>query len=306
MLNALLGVIFGLTFLGSKITLEYLHPMQTLACRWTAALVFFCLLAGFKVVKLNFKGKPLRNVIGVAAIQPCAYAIFEIFGINRVSTSETSIIMAMSPIVVAILSVALFRTKVSRPMVGAIVLSFTGVVIMIGGSGGFAIGGKAAGYLFLMGALLTGGFYILTSGRAASRFTPQEITFVMAVMGALFFNILALSQGYGFGGFRECFLHGKLIVAILFLGVLCSGICFLIMNYVISKLPGAQVAAIQVNITVVTGVLAGAIFQKEAVGWYTVVGLILIMIGVVAASRQSPNTEIKEEEAMEPATEDVL
>lgn len=281
------SVLFGMTFLGAKIALTGLDAIQVLACRWTIAMVMFVILVLLKVIKVDFKGKPIWVVALAAFIQPCINTICETCGIDLTTASESAIIYAMIPITVVLISAIVLRHKIKPLVAGGIILSFAGVIVSIVFSDGFSLGGKAGGYLFLIGMVLTGAVFTIISGRISNQFTPMEITFSMAVMGGLWFNLLNVVRGKGFQGYLICFQEPQVGLAVLFLGAVGSFLCYILFNYVVSQMPAPQASMLQVNLIALTGVVSGILFQGDSFGWYTVIGLILVVAGVIGANRVS-------------------
>lgn len=281
------SVLFGMTFLGAKIALTGLDAIQVLACRWTIAMVMFVILVLLKVIKVDFKGKPIWVVALAAFIQPCINTICETCGIDLTTASESAIIYAMIPITVVLISAIVLRHKIKPLVAGGIILSFAGVIVSIVFSDGFSLGGKAGGYLFLIGMVLTGAVFTIISGRISNQFTPMEITFSMAVMGGLWFNLLNVVRGKGFQGYLICFQEPQVGLAVLFLGAVGSFLCYILFNYVVSQMPAPQASMLQVNLIALTGVVSGILFQGDSFGWYTVIGLTLVVAGVIGANRVS-------------------
>ena len=93
-LLALLGLLWGLSFLGTKIALEALAPIEVLAVRWMIAFLLFLLLIAFRVIHVNYRGKPVRYLVIAAALQPCIYALLETWGVKLTTASESSIFIA--------------------------------------------------------------------------------------------------------------------------------------------------------------------------------------------------------------------
>lgn len=279
------SILFGLTFLGAKMALAELDAIQVLACRWTIAMIMFSLLAAARIIKVRYRGKPVLLLLIAVFIQPCINTICETCGIDLTTTSESAVIYAMIPIAVAIISAAILKQRI-RPLVGGgIILSFTGVLISIVFSDGFSLGGKAAGYLLLLGMVVTGAVFTILSGRIAERFSPMERTFAMALAGGLWFNLLNIVRGKGFSCYAVCFQEPQVGLAVLFLGAVGSFSCYILFNYVVSNMPAPQASMLQVNLITLTGVVTGIIFQGDSFGWYTVAGLALIIAGVIAANK---------------------
>ncbi|MDO4746397.1 MAG: DMT family transporter [Bacillota bacterium] len=295
---AIIGsIFFGMTFLGAKIALEKLDAIEVLACRWTLAFVLFTIAILIGFIKVDFRKKPIWLALVMAFIQPCINTICETCGVDMTSTSESAIMYAMIPMAVVLIS-RVFLAQRIRPLVGAgIVVSFIGVFIAIafgGGSIGALLGssGSVFGYPVLLGMVVTGAIFIIVSGRLSDRFSAMERTFVMAAMGTVWFNGLNVVRGNGFNCYAVCFTDLKTGLAILFLGAIGSFMCYILFNYIVAKLPAAQVSSIQVNITSLTGVVTGILFQGDPFGWYTVVGMIMIIAGVIACNMTTETDKI--------------
>lgn len=285
------SVLFGLTFLGAKVALTELDAIQILACRWTIAMFMFSLLAAARIIKVTYRGKPLLLLLIAVFIQPCINTICETCGIDLTTTSESAVIYAMIPIAVALISAAILKRRI-RPIVGGgIVLSFAGVLISIVFSDSFSLGGKAAGYLLLLGMVVTGAVFTILSSHIADQFSSMERTFAMALAGGLWFNLLNVIRGKGFSCYAVCFQEPQVGLAVLFLGAVGSFSCYILFNYVVSNMPAPQASMLQVNLITLTGVVTGIIFQGDSFGWYTIVGLILIIAGVMAANKSPAQEE---------------
>lgn len=277
---------WGFSFLGTKVALVELEPMQLLAMRWTIGALIFLLLGALKVINLNFKGRPIKWILLTGLLQPCIYSPFETAGINLTTASESAILIATIPLMVLLIGELFFHKKTSRTTKLSIVMAFAGVVICIAFAPGFSLGGKALGFLLLGGAILAGGFYSYASSLASEDYNALEITATIAIMGCISFNAMSFAMGYGVSGWQACFADGKLFLSVLFLGTCCSCLCYLIFNYVLGKLPTAIASNLIANGTTAVGVLAGCLMAGDPFGWYTVVGLALTIAGIVLSSTQ--------------------
>lgn len=286
------SVFFGMTFLGAKIALEQLDAIQVLACRWTLAFVLFAIAVLLGFIKVDYRKKPIWMVAGMALIQPCINTICETCGVDMTTTSESAIMYAMIPMAVVLISRVFLKQRI-RPLVGiGIVVSFLGVFIAIA-FGGDGFGGNVLGYLVLLGMVITGALFIIVSGRISDKFNAMERTFMMAALATVWFNGLNIARGNGFDGFVICLQDLKTGLAILFLGAIGSFMCYILLNYIVGKMPAAQASSIQVNITSLTGVVTGILFQGDPLGWYTIVGMIMIIAGVIACNMMTSTAENK-------------
>lgn len=284
------SIFFGLTFLGAKIALTELDVFQVLACRWTVALVLYLILLAFGVVKIRLKGKDLKWLLLLALAQPCLSQLFETAGINMTTTSESAIIYAMIPIMVGLLTVVVLKKKPAKTVAAGMTICFTGIVLSTVFGEGFALGGSILGYLSLLTAVFFAAVYTLISEKIADEFSATERSFSIAVIGVIWFNLINIVRGSGFEGYAICFQHPEVGLAILFLGACGSFAAYFMFNYAVSHIPASQASTINTNLLTMTGVITGIIVQGDAYGWYTVVGMAMIVAGVVIANWK---TEVK-------------
>lgn len=283
----LCALMWGLSYLGTSVTLKHLEIMELLALRWTVSALLFLVLIALRVVKVKFKGKNVKLVILVGILQPCIYATFETLGVKYTSTSESSIFIATIPLMVLLISALVLHQKTSKRTIGAIFLAFLGVLVCVYFSPNFSLGGKGIGYVFLIGAVISGALYTLCSSKAAAEFDAIEVTFTLSIIGAICFNAISFAMGNGVRGYVLCFTDTTVLAGVLFLGVCCSCLCYLIYNFVLGKLPTTIGANLVANSVTAVGVLSGCLFAGDPFGWYTVAGVALTITGVCLASTGS-------------------
>lgn len=286
LLLVILALLWGLSFLGTQVLLDVLAPMEILAVRWFLAFFVFSALIALKVVKVDYRGKPLKYLAVLTLLQPCIYSILETWGVKLTTSSESSIFIAVIPLMVVIENWLFFRQKSSRRVAGAILLSFAGVIVCVVFGPNFSAGSKLFGYLVLIGAVVCGAAYTVFTKRYIKNFSPMEVTYGLTIAGALVFNTLSLLQGNGFHGYRMLFTDVETAGALLYLGIGCSCAAYMIFNYSISRLKVAVAATIQTNAITVVGVIAGIVFAGEPWGWYTIVGLTMTITGIVISSQE--------------------
>lgn len=277
------SVIFGLSFLFAKIGLETMNPIELLAYRFLIASLVLTVLKLFNIIKVDLKGKNLKLIIFTAILQPVLYFLFEVKGIDLSTTSESSLILSLIPIAVAIFARIFLDEKLSKSQIGFIILSVSGVAFINIMKDKTASSGSYLGVLLLFMAVITGALYNISSKKASTRFTPVEITYVMMWLGAIVFNsilfVIKIFNGELNQYFATMFSLNSLI-SLSYLAILSSIVAFLLVNYSISKLPVYQ-AAIFGNISTVVAILAGVIILKEEFKIYDIIGAIMIVIGIL-------------------------
>lgn len=279
-----LALLWGLSFLGTKIALKGLSPIELLSVRWLLAMLFFIILISTKIIKVEYKGKPVKYLVAVVALQPCIYAVLEAWGINLTTTSESSIFIAIIPLAVCLLARIIFKQKLKKKTVLGVVMAFAGVALCIVPSPDFSAGSKVIGYIALIGAIITGSLYTVLAKRISKIFSPLEITFGLAVGGGIVFNLISLFEGNGFHPYEVFFSGGSMTWSLIYLGLGCSFLAYLIYNYTLSKMPAAIASTIQTNAINIVGVASGIIIAGDPWGWYTIIGFAMIVAGIFISS----------------------
>lgn len=285
-----IGAIFwGISFLGTKVSMSYLEPAGLMAARMVVAVFFMGLMILFGLAKIRYTKKYMWTMIFLALLQPCFYGLLEAMGVRLTTASESAILLAFLPLVTTMLAAIFLKEKITRTQWGFIAMSFLGVVVTVVFAEDFSMGGKLLGYGFLLLAVLSGALYSIFARQVSETYTPFEVTFVMSVVGLVFFNIVNVFQGNGLESYQIIFAHPNLIAIVVFLGLVCSVISFLAFNYLISRIPAYKAAVLTISVLTVTGVVAGIVILGEPATWYKIVGMIIIVAGVIGTGLGGAN-----------------
>ncbi len=277
-----ISLIFGLSFMFTKQALDVFSPIHLLSFRFLLAAIVLSVLAMFNIVKLQLKGKPIKELLLLTAFQPVLYFISETIGVKLTSSSQAGMMIALIPIVVTILAVPFLKEKPSFIQVLFILTSVSGVFLIFIMSGNLKFDGHLAGLLSLLGAVSSAAIYNILSRKLSKNYTSIEITFVMMWVGAIVFNIIAVFQSILTGSLSNHFSGFSSLPAlfsILYLGIISSICAFFMVNYMLSRLSAAR-AGVFSNLTTVVSILAGIFIKHESFYWYQAVGGVLILAGV--------------------------
>ncbi|MBS4539553.1 DMT family transporter [Clostridium sp. D2Q-11] len=276
------SIIFGFSFLFTKIGLNEINNdvFYMLSLRFLVAAIALTVLNIIGKLKVDFKGKKIHILFLLSFFQPIAYFIFETIGIKYTSSSEAGMMIALIPVIVTILAFIFLNERPKLVQVVFVLLSVCGVIFINIMKG--EINGNIIGVLFLLGAVLSAGFYNILSRKSSLSFKPVEITFVMMWVGAIIFNMISIIKFSINGDINQYLLplrNVKFIISILYLGILSSVIAFFMLNYMLSKLEASK-SAVFTNLTTIVSIIAGVIILNESFYWYHYIGGIMIIIGV--------------------------
>ncbi len=281
------SIIFGFSFMMSKIALEYVSPIGLIAYRFLLAFLVFEILRITKVIKIRIKHNEIWSILLVALCQPVAYFLFETFGLSLSTSAEAGLMIALIPIFVTILSVVILKEKPVKLQVFFIILSVSGVLFIQLFKTGLSFESSSLGFALLLLAVISAALFNIASRNAAKHHKPHEITYLMMLLGAVSFNLIYVIELILNNNLNRYFSNlGNLsvVLPIAYLGVIASIIGFFLVNYSLSKLP-AHISSIYSNIATIVAVIAGAVFLQEQLYFYHIIGGIMIISGVYGAAR---------------------
>ena len=272
--------IYGFSFMFSRIALMHTDADMMLAIRFSTAMLVMLLLVITGLFKVNLKGKPVGKFLIMGLCQPVLYFIFETAGIQYTNSSFSGLMISLIPIATVILSAVFLHERVSLGVVGWILCSIVGVFVISSAqtsSGSIEL----KGVIYLLGAVITASVFYLISSSVSDSFTPFERTFIMMVMGFVYFTGKAvITKGPEFIPlFRAGLTDTGVMLPILYLAVISSVGAFLLQNFAISNLDIATATVFE-NIIPIISVAAGIIFLKEPFSMIQLAGIFLILLGV--------------------------
>jgi len=281
------AVIFGFTFMFSKIALAEITPIGLIAYRFLVAFISIEILRWFKVIRISFKRASFLPLFLVAIFQPILYFLFETYGVDKTASGEAGMMIALIPIFVTILSSIIIKEKPRLIQVLFIIWSVSGVFLiqLMKSNSGLTI--ELLGFFLLLGAVISAAMFNIASRNASRTLKPYEVTYFMMLAGAVVFNLIYLIQLAFLGDVSLYFsylFNPKLLLPIFYLGVIASIGGFFLVNFALSKLP-AHVTSIYANLSTVVAVIAGAVFLNEQLYFYHFIGGFMIITGVYGTVR---------------------
>ena len=178
----LMATIFGMSFMFSKLALANHTPIELIAHRFLLAFLIMSILVLFKVIKIDLKGKNMKNLFLLSFAQPILYFIFESYGIKYSASSQAGIMIALIPVCVAILGTIFLGEKNTKQEIFFILLSVAGVVYIAYGKQ-VDESSSPIGIILLLGAVISSSVYSIISRKISVEFTSSERTYSMMLYG---------------------------------------------------------------------------------------------------------------------------
>lgn len=272
------------SFSAAKVAVEYLPPCVAAFTRFAGASLILMPLAlasaGRKAIPQR-KSWPLLAVLGLTGV--FAYNVFFMVGLRYTTASNGALIVGINPAVTAVLSVLLLKERLAAKQALGILVSLTGVAIVITGGSVRSIleSGVNLGDLLLVGAMLSWVAYTVVGKRVLEDLTPLVSNAWSCSIGALFLLPLAIYQA------RAVDVTAVPMAAwagIAYLAVFASAIGFVWWYRGVREI-GAARASVFINLNPVFGSLIGWLTLDEQLTAARLLGMAFVVSGVYLTTR---------------------
>lgn len=285
--SALLNAaIIGFSFLFAKMALELADPIDTLTYRFTLSFAVISIPVMFGRVKLNYLGKPLYKALLLATMYPIGFFTLQTFGLQRASSSEGGILYAATPILTMLLAAVFLKETTTVLQKLSIFLSVFGVVfIFVMKGSGIDLTNIKGIFLLFLSCLAFAGYGVLARSLLRT-FSPAEISYLMLGIGFVTFLAGSLTNHVTAGTidqFIAPLANSTFIMSIFYLGVMSSLLTSLLANYALSKIEASKMSVFS-NLATIVSIAAGALFLREELTMYSIIGSALIIAGVMGTT----------------------
>jgi len=273
-------IFWGLSYVGTKFALDGFSPLMLAFLRFAiAALVFILVLVSRDKVKVSLTFH--KKVAGIAFFLPGLYFIFENFGIKYTTATKASMIIAMVPVAVSLLSVLLLGEKLTLRRILSLILSLGGVYLLLlyGKMNGLSFQ-IATGDLLMFGAVFAAAAYMLLTRKICAEYDSFLVTAYQMIYGALFFTPFFLWE---FTDTNWLAVSVQQWGALLVLALLSSVGAFLTYNYALKSVPASR-ASLFVNIVPLVTVLASWLLLGETLQASQISGGLLVIAAACLAT----------------------
>jgi drug/metabolite transporter (DMT)-like permease len=281
-------VFWGFTFVAFKFANQSFSPISIVFFRLAVSLFFlFGFATGFNRLK-KIRRKDQKWFILLAFVEPFLYFLGEAYGLTMVTATTGAIIISTIPLIVPFASYYLFREKLSPMNYLGLVISFAGVLlVLLTGTGGLAANWK--GILLMFVAVFSAVAYTMVVKVLADDYNPITITAYQSLYGLLMFVPLFLIFELRKLDFN--LVTSSSLLAVTYLGVFGSGICFILITIGIREL-GAARANIFANLVPVVAAVVSFFLLKEAMPVLKILGIFIVILGLflsqISSLRMTP------------------
>jgi drug/metabolite transporter (DMT)-like permease len=272
-----MAVCFGGTWVAGAVAVDGAPPFAIAAIRFGIASILlfaWARLARRPLTPLRRRDLPLVMGLGLTAI--AGYNWLFLTGLTLAPASDGAIIApGLAPVFTAVLAGALLGERLGvRGFVG-LGVAVLGLLLVVGPAGG-ADGQRLLGDLMFLAGAACWGVYSVLSRIASRRFSPVSTTVYGTAFGTAVLLPLAVLEG-GLGDLPSAPIES--LAGIGYLAVFGTVGAFLLFNLGVARIGAARASAFALLVPVI-GVLSSVALLGERLGPLTVVGGVVVLIGL--------------------------
>lgn len=273
-------VVWGWTFVATKVCLRYVDPLELLALRFAIGLPL--LLALILLRRRRLRWAAHRLPLALASLIFLLHFVVQVVGLRYTSATNTGWIIAVTPLVLALLARLFLGEPLHARAVVGIGVSTVGILLLVSNGRPAELGWLSSrGDWLVLASAHTWALYTIATRNVARAIDPLAVTFAVllpatVVLGA----IVALRSGASPTGRLP--LEGWL--ALLFLGVCGTALAQWFWQVGVSRL-GATPAGTFLFLEPLATTGLAVPYLGESLGGWTLAGGALVLAGVWWAQR---------------------
>ncbi len=279
----LLAVIFwGTSFVATKTLLLEIKPVTIIILRLIIAsvLLTFIALSTKRNFSLNIKSHGWILILALIAV---FHLWIQVTGLQYTTASNTGWIIGTAPIFMAIMGLIFYKEKITLIALSGILLAVTGLLILFGKGDITKIGFmENRGDLLVLGSAFTWGVYSTVNKKISLSYSPlMTILYLFLMMAIIIIPFNLNSETIA------SVVHLSWIgwLMVLFLGLFCSGVAYVIWAQALRDMESAKVGAFLYLEPLIT-VAAAGFFLKEEITMLMIFSGLLITIGVFLVNKE--------------------
>ena len=278
-------VVWGVTFVSTKVLLEVLTPVEILCVRFVLGYLFLWVLWPRRLTRRLVAREELYFFFaGLTGI--CLYYLAENVALVFTRASNVGVIVCLSPFFTALLG----KLTGSREPLGG--WFFLGLALSLAGVGLICWGGEEGVEFNWKGDLLaaTAGLIWAAYSILVKRITSLGLPALPVTRRIFFWGIICMIPVAAYDGF-DVSIDELLIPTVggnlVFLSFIASGLCFVFWSMTV-KLLGAVASTVYIYLIPVVTVATAIVVLGEPLTVFIVVGMLLVIAGLVCAQAARP------------------
>ena len=274
-------VFWGTSFVATKTVLLEIKPVTVIILRLILASILLTIIAlsTKRSFSVNLKS---HGWIFILALIATFHLWIQVTGLQYTTASNTGWIIGTAPIFMAILGLIFYKEKVTFLQLTGILIAMFGLLLLIGKGNILNIDLiENKGDLLVLGSAFTWGVYSMVNKKISLTYSPLMTILYLFLMMAIIIIPFNLNSETFNSVINLSFIGW---ISILFLGLFCSGIAYVIWAQALRDMESAKVGAFLYFEPFVTVIAAWALLS-ESITLMMILSGLLITFGVFIVNK---------------------
>lgn len=270
-------VVWGVSFIATKIALEELAPPTIIFLRLVLAVILLFFLAISSNKKFDLNLKILGNIL-ILALIAVFHLWIQVTGMQYTTAANTGWIIGTAPIFMAIVGFTALKESLTPIRIFGILLAFFGLLMLISKGDLASIDFLSnKGDFLILASAFTWSIYSAVNKKISLSYSPLLTILFLFLMMAIIISPFSVSSAaiQSVGS-----LSAKGRAAIFFLGIFCSGVAYVLWAQALKEMDSVKVGAFLYFEPFVT-VIAAWLMLREEITFIMILSGIIISIGVM-------------------------
>jgi drug/metabolite transporter (DMT)-like permease len=270
---------WGGTFVAARAVSDHIGPFTGSFVRFASASL---LLAAAAIIKEGHLPRLEKHQVVPAILLGMtgvfAYNVFFFSGLQTITAGRASLIVAMNPVLISLLSDLFFHEKLHPGKIAGAILCLCGVILVISRGNPLALfsGGVGRGEFFIMGCVVSWVTYSLIGKAIMKDLTPFAAVLYSCSIGAAALFPMTLTENITTRIFAFSITDWSALLYLAFFGTVIGFHWY----YEGISAIGASRAAVFINLVPVSGVFLGWLLLGEPINISIIGGASLVLSGV--------------------------
>ena len=282
--TVLAGILWGIIsiFLKNLVNVGF-TSMQVLAMRSVLSAFFMFIFLLFKNKKLlKIELRDLWMFVGTGVISLTFFSVCYFHTIIESGSSVAVILLYTSPIFVLLLSALIFKEKITKFKIIALVLTFAGCILVSGAGGENHL--SLRGFLIGLCAGLGYALYSIFSRFALKKYDSLTVTFYTFLFSSL--SAVPLSNAAA----MTPLLNSTSVLLLCGIALVCTVLPYIFYTYGLTGLENSK-AAIFVTVEPLVGTLVGILLWHEEITLFKACGILFIFTALLFNQKNPKNSD---------------
>lgn len=275
-------VIWGTTFISTKILLTGFTPIEILFLRFLLGFIILWLVYPKRLRVKDKKQELTMAAAGLCGI--CLYYLFENIALTYTMASNVGVIISVAPFFTAVLShiSAPSQEKLSLSFFGGFIVAIAGICLISFMGEELKLNLKGD-ILSVIAAFIWAVYSLLTRKISGYGYNTIQTTRRIFAYGIVCMIPVLFVSGFDFDIYK--FKNYEYLFNLIYLGAGASALCFVTWNYAV-KILGAVKTSVYIYMVPVITVVTSVIVLKEHITVMMAAGTVLTLVGLLLSERK--------------------